>query len=618
MATTIRPASTGADRAAVLFAQHGPEVLRFARRRCPDLADDILSETFAIAVRRAEDIPEGKELPWLYVVAEHVLRNQVRSQQRAQRFRDDLTLLSPGSSPAPELPVVGPALDDLPERERLLLVMTALEGLSAAEAADRMGIPYGSARNALVSGRRRLATKLAAAGVGLAAAILVALLVALPSGRRTPRAVAHELDRTITRSTAVHDVAFISRSDEPRARRYERWTSLRDDASTVRLPSGRAVTASGGESLRAAARRGSAPVGRREAAELDALELSAPDQLRAMLQDPAVRATVGAGPAVDGAKTTTFTAERTTAGGEPVAVRVVVDSDDATVLEVRSRRLSVVGEATGAATIVRFSAWEPDDDPDATPRAGLEPRTVAPTRTPAASGVDTSAASGRSRGDRLASAPPRLGTPGSGAVVKVAAAAPTGAAAPAERILRTRFVMRVGQNRPGSWGPSDAGVRGERDAWFELGGRSRSRVRTGWTDYTLHESWFTGTRAGFWTLDQWGHGKPRERASRRPLKLYGPEGGWLLEALPVIEAHAGDAGLPPGTTLTGRPALMLDAPVGKGFTLHVALDPATRTPIQAMADPSGSMPHWLQISTWKVLDAGRSATVFAPHPPRGS
>ena len=53
-----------------------------ARRRIgADEAEDVLAETFLVAWRRRDDVPDDA-LPWLYAVAGNVLRNRTRAQRR--------------------------------------------------------------------------------------------------------------------------------------------------------------------------------------------------------------------------------------------------------------------------------------------------------------------------------------------------------------------------------------------------------------------------------------------------------------------------------------------------------------------------------------------------------
>jgi RNA polymerase sigma-70 factor (ECF subfamily) len=151
-----------------LFHEHAEAVRGRVRRVDPALADDVVSETFATALRRHDVIPAGAERAWLFVVADHLLRNQQRSRRRATALTDALRPHARTTQAPAEPPAVGAALAALPDRERALLTMTGLEGLSATEAADRLGISSGTALNTMVRARRQLRVKLAALGVVVA------------------------------------------------------------------------------------------------------------------------------------------------------------------------------------------------------------------------------------------------------------------------------------------------------------------------------------------------------------------------------------------------------------------------------------------------------------------
>src|SRR5688500_3138150 len=125
-----------------LYEDHRQAVVRFtrARTRDRDLVEDVVSETFAIALRRADAIPAGAERAWLCGVADNVLRNLHRKEARAAQLPDVLEPLARTSTPAHKPPEVGPALGALPDTERAVLTLTAFEGLSSGEAAARLGL----------------------------------------------------------------------------------------------------------------------------------------------------------------------------------------------------------------------------------------------------------------------------------------------------------------------------------------------------------------------------------------------------------------------------------------------------------------------------------------------
>ncbi len=65
-----------------LFEAHYRDVLRYVLRRAPlASAEDVLAETFLVAWRRSEQIPDDP-LPWLLGVARRVLANQRRGELR--------------------------------------------------------------------------------------------------------------------------------------------------------------------------------------------------------------------------------------------------------------------------------------------------------------------------------------------------------------------------------------------------------------------------------------------------------------------------------------------------------------------------------------------------------
>ena len=71
-----------------LFTAHQRHVLAYAMRRTQAWADaeDVAAETFTIAWRKFEAIPEAEPLPWLYAVARRVLANHRRGLGRRERL----------------------------------------------------------------------------------------------------------------------------------------------------------------------------------------------------------------------------------------------------------------------------------------------------------------------------------------------------------------------------------------------------------------------------------------------------------------------------------------------------------------------------------------------------
>lgn len=142
-----------------LIQRHGREVLAYARRRADaTTAEDVTAEVFVVAWRRGVDVPEDGTLLWLYGVARRLLANERRAARRREGLtavleglrHDDGGLPSFGDSDLME------ALRGLKRDDRELLLLTAWEGLSAAEAAMVVGCSTRAAHTRLHRARRRL------------------------------------------------------------------------------------------------------------------------------------------------------------------------------------------------------------------------------------------------------------------------------------------------------------------------------------------------------------------------------------------------------------------------------------------------------------------------------
>lgn len=154
-----------------LWRDHHLAVLAYARRRAPEpLADDVLSETFAVAWRRRGELPDDPG-PWLIGVARRVLANRRRGDRRVGALRARL-----GREPAVCAPdpadLVGAdhhfrdAFATLGDRDRELLALVAWEGMSVGEVSVALGVPAPMVSARLHRARGRLRRALAAAESG--------------------------------------------------------------------------------------------------------------------------------------------------------------------------------------------------------------------------------------------------------------------------------------------------------------------------------------------------------------------------------------------------------------------------------------------------------------------
>ena len=178
-----RPARRGIARAflaardeaafAALVRRHGPMVLAVCRAILRDQADadDAFQATFLVLVRRAAVIRDRAALGgWLYAVAGRAARRLRASARRNAPLPEDLLDRTTG---IPEVTSdIRAILDEevarLPEVYRLAVQVCYVTGRTTAEAAALLGWAKGTVLTRLAWARRRLRSRLAARGVGLA------------------------------------------------------------------------------------------------------------------------------------------------------------------------------------------------------------------------------------------------------------------------------------------------------------------------------------------------------------------------------------------------------------------------------------------------------------------
>ncbi|GAA0396830.1 RNA polymerase sigma factor [Microbispora corallina] len=128
------------------------------------VADEVVSETFAIAWRRFDDVPEPA-LPWLLGVARNVLRDNIRAEIKQESLSRELRAWAEGDHAdrvAEHLAVVR-ALATLSEEEREILILVAWQGLAPRDAARVVGCSQAAFRVRLHRARKRLAQAMEAA-----------------------------------------------------------------------------------------------------------------------------------------------------------------------------------------------------------------------------------------------------------------------------------------------------------------------------------------------------------------------------------------------------------------------------------------------------------------------
>jgi len=147
------------QRFATIFDGHVTSIHRFLERRCgADGADSRTGECFRIAFERraAYRLDRPDALPWLYGIADNVLRQRRRTERR--RVTAGLRIEASGRPDAPPhealadrlnaeaaWPAVQTALSTMRPEERDVVLLVAWEDLTYGDVADVLAIPGASA-----------------------------------------------------------------------------------------------------------------------------------------------------------------------------------------------------------------------------------------------------------------------------------------------------------------------------------------------------------------------------------------------------------------------------------------------------------------------------------------
>jgi RNA polymerase sigma factor (sigma-70 family) len=160
------------------YRRHVVAVSRFLARRAtdPQLVADLTAEVFHEVIRSAHGYRAGRgsELAWLYGIARNVLASdrrrealRLRAEQGAAGLRplddDDIARLEERIDAEGKARRLRQALSSLPDDERAVVELVAVDGLSLKDAALALGIRPGTARVRMYRARRAAQDALAAA-----------------------------------------------------------------------------------------------------------------------------------------------------------------------------------------------------------------------------------------------------------------------------------------------------------------------------------------------------------------------------------------------------------------------------------------------------------------------
>ena len=157
------------DRAALeeLLAQHAPAIYRFSLRMCRNAADaeDTLQDTLlAIAGHLGDFAGRASLSSWIFALTRSACTRRRRGLKNrpAQNVEDAPQLRDARPNPEENAgqqelsAVLTAALEQLPEAYREVLLLRDMEGLSAAEAADALGVSVDACKSRLHRARQAL------------------------------------------------------------------------------------------------------------------------------------------------------------------------------------------------------------------------------------------------------------------------------------------------------------------------------------------------------------------------------------------------------------------------------------------------------------------------------
>ena len=139
-----------------------PRLRRYARAMLGDraAADDLVQDTLERAWSRLQQWRAGSDMrAWLFGIMHNLRIDQLRRPKLSTRSIDEDDFEPPARATQTdqlELRDIESALNLLPDEQREILLLVALEEMSYAEIASTLDIPVGTVMSRLSRGRERL------------------------------------------------------------------------------------------------------------------------------------------------------------------------------------------------------------------------------------------------------------------------------------------------------------------------------------------------------------------------------------------------------------------------------------------------------------------------------
>jgi RNA polymerase sigma-70 factor, ECF subfamily len=155
-----------------------PRLRRFARglTRSEADADDLAQATVERALANASSWQAGTRLDsWVYRIAQNLWRDELRAHRRRAEPLDEVGQIAGEDGRESfvrsiQTTEVLKAFELLPEDQRVVMTLVALDGMSYSQAADVLGVPTGTVMSRLARARGKLASSIDAGPQRLRAA----------------------------------------------------------------------------------------------------------------------------------------------------------------------------------------------------------------------------------------------------------------------------------------------------------------------------------------------------------------------------------------------------------------------------------------------------------------
>jgi RNA polymerase sigma-70 factor (ECF subfamily) len=162
--------------------------LAYSLLRDAHAAFDCVQQAYLVAAKNPGRIPDGDAWPWFAVVVGFEARNLLRKKRPATNAEGVQVDKSPSESPelaaqrVDDGRLLWQALDTLPQEERQAIVLTHVNGLTHALAAQALGLPEKTVSSQVARGLERLRGKLKTREEELGSYLAVLPVAAPPGG----------------------------------------------------------------------------------------------------------------------------------------------------------------------------------------------------------------------------------------------------------------------------------------------------------------------------------------------------------------------------------------------------------------------------------------------------